>query len=90
MLGNAWSLYLTEGAPPKSKLLIEIYKLKPRPVKSISWNDEIDGREIGVQYIYCCGSTINFEPTKLLDSRGVYLVRVVGGGVKEQYVTELY
>lgn len=90
VLGNAWSLYLTESAPPKSKLLIEVYKLKRRPVKSISWNDEIEGREIGVQFVSSYGNTINFEPAKLLDSRGVYLVRVVGGGVKEQYVTELY
>ncbi|MFC4992768.1 hypothetical protein [Rubritalea tangerina] len=90
VLGNAWSLYLTENAPPTGKLTVEVYKLKKRPIKSISWNDEVEGRSIGVQYVHSYGNTINFEPAKLLNSRGVYLVRVSGGGVKEQYVTELY
>ncbi len=56
-------------------------------MKSISWNDEVVGSKIGVQYIHTYGNTINFEPAKLLNSRGIYLVRVIGGGVKEQYVT---
>lgn len=90
LLSDCWSLYLTEQAPETQELKIEIFKLKTRPTKTFGWSEEIPGKKIDVKFVYTFNNVINFEPAKLINGRGIYLVRVTGGGVKEQYVTELF
>lgn len=91
VLGNAWSLYLKQGAPAKGELKVELYKLKDRPTKQFKWKEKIPGKEIKVQYVSTSGHWINFEPSSgPLNTSGIYFVRITGGGVKEQYLTELY
>jgi hypothetical protein len=89
--GNAWSLYLTESAPAADELEVKVYKMSRRPDKTIPWGDEPDGREMDVEYVATYINAINFEPdTDPITGRGVYYVRIEGGGVREQYLVELY
>lgn len=89
--GNAWSLYLTQKAPKYTELKVEVYELKKRPEKAFSSNEEIPGKALPVVYISCYENAINFEPQdEPLTDRGIYWVRINGGGVSEGYVVELY
>lgn len=88
--GNAWSLYLTENAPAKDKLEIEVWKLRKRPDKAYGFNDDIEGKALPVAYIGIWGNAINFEPDAEQVKKGIYWVRIRGGGVREGYLVELY
>ena len=89
--GNAWSLYLTEEAPPKDDIKVEVYKLRTRPDKPFSSSEEIPGTALPVEYGAVYGNAINFEPQfEPITGRGVYWVRVTGGKLREGYVVELY
>ncbi len=91
VLGNAWSLYLTEPAPPVSELTVEVFQLGKRPTGKFGWSEAPSGRKMPVPYVYSYANTINFEPdSDTVNRRGVYLVRITGGGIREQYVTELF
>lgn len=87
--GNAWSFYMTGPLPAETK--VRIWKLNSRPGQSIPWGEEPKGREIDVGYSFVYDNTINFEPdSKIHGKRGIYWVRVHGGSVREQYLTELF
>jgi hypothetical protein len=89
--GTGWSLYLTEKAPPKDDLTVEVHKLSRRPEKLLSWSDELPGRALPVPYVSTYMNAINFEPdSNPVTDRGIYYVRIEGGGVREQYLVELY
>lgn len=89
--GNAWSLYLAGDAPSKDEIKVEVYKLSKRPDKPFSSNEEIPGIALPVEYGAVYGNAINFEPQfEPITGRGIYWVRVTGGGLREGYVVELY
>lgn len=89
--GNAWSLYLTKNAPSKDDIKVEVYKLTRRPEKPFSSTEEIPGTALPVEYGAVYGNAINFEPQpEPITGRGIYWVRVSGGGLREGYVVELY
>lgn len=89
--GNGWTLYLTENAPPKDEIKVEVYKLSKRPEKPFSSSEEIPGTALPVEYGASYGNAINFEPQfEPITGRGIYWVRVTGGGLREGYVVELY
>lgn len=89
--GNAWSLYLEGKAPSKDDIKVEVYKLPKRPEKPFSSNEEIPGTALPVEYGAVYGNAINFEPQfQPITGRGIYWVRVTGGGLREGYVVELY
>ena len=88
--GNAWSLYLTQNAPPKHQLTVEVFKLSSRPKRKFGRSTKIPGRKLPTEYVSVYNNAINFEPdTKTLGS-GIYWVRIFGSGVSEGYVVELY
>ena len=89
--GNAWSLYLTERAPSTADIKVEVYKLRKRPQKKFSSSEEIPGKALPVEFISTYQNAINFEPQpQPITGRGLYWVRVKGGGVREGYLVELY
>ncbi|NWK55327.1 CAP domain-containing protein [Verrucomicrobiaceae bacterium N1E253] len=91
MHGTAWSFYMKGKVPPKDKIEISIFKLRKSPEKKISSNAEVEGRDIGVKYVFAYGNTINFEPKDFeAGDRGVYWVRITGGGLREGYVVEFF
>jgi len=91
MHGTAWSFYQKNQVPPKNKIKITIFKLRKAPTKKISFNGVPDGKEIGVRYISAYKNTINFEPKDFTaGDRGIYWVRITGGGMREAYVVEFF
>lgn len=92
VVGNGWSLYLTEPAPAASDLKVQVWKLKERPTKRIASGDEPEGEELPVDWVSVERFGINFEPaaTALNKEPGIYFVRVKGGGVREDYVVDLF
>lgn len=88
--GNGWSLYLTERAPDAKKLTVEVYKLGKRPEKPLSATGEVNGRPLPVEYVSTYLNAINFEPESGTVGRGIYWVRIRGGGVRESYLVELF
>lgn len=88
--GNGWSLYLPETAPPKDRLTVEVFKLTRIPLKAPKWTEE-PGRKLDVPYVSTYNNAINFEPSsETISGRGIYWVRIKGGGVREQYPVVLY
>ena len=91
MHGTAWSYYQQDGVPSKDKIKISIFKLLKAPEKNISSSAEPEGSDIGVKYISAYGNTINFEPDKFeAGDRGIYWVRITGGGLRVGYVVEFF
>ena len=88
--GEGWSLYLPERAPSADELTVEVYRLKSRPEKRLLRNDEPEGRKLPVEFVHTYLNTINFEPESSKVKKGIYWVRVTGGGVREGYVVELF
>lgn len=89
--GNAWSLYLKESAPATKDLTVEVYKLRTRPEKPFSNSETIPGKALPVEYVSSYLNTINFEPQPdPITGRGIYWVRIKGGGLREGYLVELY
>jgi hypothetical protein len=89
MHGNAWSLYGAGKPDSASKLKVEVFRLSKRPEKPLPSHGEIQGRPIKVNHVSLGMGGINFEPEEPA-KRGVYWVRVNGGGVNEGYLVELY
>lgn len=90
MHGNAWSLYGAGKAESADKLKVEVFRLSKRPEKPLSQHGEINGRVIKVNHVSLgMGDAINFEPEEPA-RRGIYWVRVNGGGVSEGYLVELF
>ncbi|MGJ8644785.1 MAG: hypothetical protein ACSHX9_15360 [Luteolibacter sp.] len=89
--GNAWTLYLNGKAPPTKDLTVEVYKLSQRPEKAFSTSADIPGKALPVKFVSTDQNSINFEPEEdPITGRGIYWVRIKGGGVREGYVVELY
>jgi hypothetical protein len=88
---NAWSLYLTQPAPAAASLTVEVVKLNERPEKPFSSRAEVPGKALPVEFVATEGNAINFEPQQeRISEPGIYHVRIKGGGVKEQYLVELF
>ena len=88
--GNSWSLFLNEKAPAADKVKVEVWKLRRRPEKAFASNAEIEGKMLPVPYVATYLNAINFEPEQGTVGKGIYWVRVSGGGVSEGYLVELY
>ena len=90
MHGTAWSLYGAGKAESADKLKVEVFRLSKRPENNLPLNGEIDGREIKINHVSLgFNGAINFEPEEP-NKRGIYWVRVTGGGIREGYVVELF
>ena len=87
--GNAWSLYGTSQPSSADKIKVEVFRLPKRPDHSLPNSGEIAGREIKVNHVSLGMNAINFEPEEPA-KRGIYWVRVNGGGIHEGYLVELY
>ena len=89
--GNSWSLYLTHDAPAAKDLEVQVTRLNERPEREIRWSDEPEGERLPVPWVSTYKHVINFEPTQnQITEPGIYWVRIKGGGVKEQYLVELF
>lgn len=86
--GNGWSVYLTEAAPEKDKLTVEVFELRERPESPPTWANKLPGNPVIVGHVATFGNAINFEPA--VSGKGIYWIRVRGGGVREQYLVELF
>lgn len=89
MHGNAWSLYGAGKPDAADKVKIEMFRLLKRPEKPFSATAEIPGRPVKINYVSLAMNGINFEPETPAE-RGVYWIRVRGGGIREAYLVELY
>ncbi len=88
--GNGWSYHLAEGSAP-ADTEVKIWKMKKFNDKAPKWSDEPDGRELKVGFKFIYSDTIVFEPdSDPITRKGSYLIRLKGGGLKEQYVVHLY
>jgi len=91
MHGTGWSFYQKGKVPPKDKIEISIFKLHKAPTKKIPFSKDPEGKDIGVKYIAAYDNTINFEPKDFTaGDRGIYWVRITGGGMREAYVVEFF
>jgi hypothetical protein len=69
---------------------VEVFRVTKRPESPLSMSGEIEGKPIAVDYISkSMMNGINFEPAKPAE-KGIYWVRVKGGGLRIGYVVELY
>lgn len=87
--GDAWSLYLRAEAPDKKSLEVDVFRLSSRPEKPFTWGEKEPGEKLEVVWVSTTLNSINFEPQGAY-VEGVYWVRIRGGGVREQYLVELY
>jgi hypothetical protein len=87
--GDGWSLYLRQQAPARDAVEVEVFRLSSRPLKPFTWADKQPGEPLEVVWVSTALNAINFEP-KGANREGVYWVRIRGGGVREQYLVELY
>lgn len=88
--GNAWSLYLTQKAPPVDQLTVEVFKIPNRPKSAYGRSSKIPGKKLPTEFVFSYNNAINFEPDSSTVGSGIYWVRIKGGGVSEGYVVELY
>ena len=89
MHGNAWSLYGAGQPSSVDKLKVEVFRLSKRPEHSLPSSGDIPGREIKVNHVSLGMNAINFEPEEP-NKRGIYWVRINGGGVRDGYLVELF
>jgi len=88
--GNGWSYHLASGSAP-AKVEVLVWKLRNKVEKAPSWSTEPEGKQLPVNYINTYSDTIIFEPqSEPITRKGCYLVRINGGGLKEQYVVNLF
>ncbi len=88
--GNAWSFYGGENPGSANKVKVEIHKLSKRPERPFTAGADIPGRSIPVEYVSLgMNGAVNFEPAQPV-KRGIYWVRISGGGLREGYLVELY
>lgn len=86
--GNAWSLYGAGDPGSADKVKVEIFKLPKRPENGVP-SGEAPGRPIEVGHVSLGMNAINFEPAQPV-RRGIYWVKISGGGVRESYLVELF
>lgn len=89
MHGNAWSLYNAGHPGSVDKLKVEVIRLPKRPERSLPATGEIAGHSLKINHVSLGMNAINFEPEEPAN-RGIYWVRVNGGGIHEGYLVELY
>ena len=90
MHGNAWSVYVQEEVPDVKKISVEVFRLTNRPESPLPMSGEIEGKPIAVNFVSkSLLNGINFEPAKPAE-KGIYWVRIKGGGLRIGYVVELY
>jgi len=90
MHGNAWSVYVQEEVPDVKKISVEVFRLTKRPESPLPMSGEIEGKPIAVNFVSkSLLNGINFEPAKPAE-KGIYWVRIKGGGLRIGYVVELY
>lgn len=90
MHGNAWSVYMQEEVPDVKKISVEVFRLTKRPESPLPMSGEIEGKPIAVNFVSkSLLNGINFEPAKPAE-KGIYWVRIKGGGLRIGYVVELY
>ena len=88
--GNGWSYHSVKGNIP-SDCAVQVWKLKKFQEKAPKWSDTPEGKEYSVDFKFIYSDTIVFEPdSEPITRRGTYLVRLKGGGFKEQYLVHLY
>lgn len=85
--GDAWSFY----SPNKltGQVTVKMWKFSRRPTQLPAIGEEPDGREVKVTYVSTYENAVNFEP-EAGNNNGIYLVRIAGEGLAEQYLVELY
>lgn len=88
--GNAWSVFFSDPIGDVEKVNIEVFRLNKRPEKALPLHGEINGRVVPVNYkAKSMHNGINFEPEDP-SRKGIYWVRVTGGGMRAGYLVELY
>jgi len=63
--------------------------LPKRPERSLPATGEISGHSLKINHVSLGMNAINFEPEEPA-KRGIYWVRINGGGIHEGYLVELY
>jgi hypothetical protein len=90
VLGNAWSVYFAQSISDVSKVEVEVFRLSKRPEKALPLHGDIDGRVVPILHkSKSLLNGINFEPEEP-NRKGVYWVRVTGGGLRCGYVVEIF
>ncbi len=90
MHGTAWSIYFQEKIDDLDKVEVEVFRLTKRPEKALPMHGEIEGHVVPILYkSKSMLNGINFEPEDPT-RKGIYWVRVTGGGVRLGYVVELF
>ena len=90
VLGNAWSVYFDGNIADLDKVEVEVFRLSKRPEKALPMQGEIDGRSVPILHkSKSMIRGINFEP-KDPTQKGIYWVRITGGGARCGYVVEIY
>lgn len=88
--GTAWSVYFQEKIDDLDKVEVEVFRLTKRPEKALPMHGEIEGHVVPILYkSKSMLNGINFEPEEP-NRKGIYWVRVTGGGVRLGYVVELF
>lgn len=89
MHGTAWSLYGAGQPDSVDKLKVEVFRLPKRPDRTLPTSGKIDGQPLEIHHVSLGMNAINFEPENPA-RRGIYWVRITGGGVREGYLVELF
>lgn len=90
ILGNAWSCYFQENIDDLDKVNVEVFRLTKRPEKALPMHGLIDGHIVPILHKSAAPrSGINFEPEEPT-RKGIYWVRITGGGARYGYVVEIF
>ncbi len=88
--GNGWSYYIVDGPVP-ANVKVEVWKLNKKEDRLPSFSKEPDGRKLPVAYTNVNRNNVVFEPeSSPITKKGYYLVRIVGSGLKKQYLVKLF
>ena len=66
-----------------------MFRLPKRPDRTLPASGEIEGHPLKINHVSLGMNAINFEPENPA-RRGIYWVRIHGGGVREGYLVELF
>lgn len=90
VFGNAWSVYFQEKIDDLNKVNVEVFRLTKRPEKALPMHGLIDGHVVPILHkSNSMLNGINFEPEEPT-RKGIYWIRVTGGGARYGYVVELF
>jgi len=88
--GTGWSVYFQEKIDDLDKVNVEVFRLTKRPEKALPLHGEIEGHVVPILHkSKSMLNGINFEPEEPT-RKGIYWIRVTGGGARFGYVVELY